>query len=200
MNTTGYIIKWNEAKEVDSFNEQFVKGSFTGAIAKNETKALDRCNGDIVAEMANGTLKLIEDDIGLRFEITSDSCIRYNSHDFGYTFVFLSDKWSDTAPPTRTVTSVQSLYDVFPKKAKVGIAGAFSDYEKLKKNFEAIGVDFKEIDVKETYNECPTKVEYDGAVKFDQLLRLDNGVGYFDFSCEYYFLGGKYQGHGVWEQ
>ena len=74
-----------------------------------------------------------------------------------------------------------------------------NDYEKLKKTFEEIGVDFKEVDVKEKYGECPVKVEYDGEVKFDQELRLGNGVGYYSFRCKYYFLSGKYQGHGVWE-
>ena len=74
-----------------------------------------------------------------------------------------------------------------------------SDYKKLKKSFEDIGVKFKEVDVKERYGECPAKFNYDGEIEFDQLIKLDNGVGYYSFECHHYFLNGKYQGHGVWE-
>jgi len=76
---------------------------------------------------------------------------------------------------------------------------SMSDYEILKKNFEDMGIKFNEVDVEASFGKCPAKVEYDGKIEFDQLLRLGNGVGYYSFECDHYFLEGKYQGHGVWE-
>lgn len=69
-----------------------------------------------------------------------------------------------------------------------------NDYEKLKKTFEEIGVEFTE-----TVSEEVEEVEYDGGVKTNKRIHLENGIGYYSFVCEFYFLDDKYQGHGVWE-
>ena len=74
-----------------------------------------------------------------------------------------------------------------------------NDYEKLKKTFEEIGVTFKE---KTPVLEDGAKSEvsgYDGEVEYDQHLKVYNGVGYYRFWCDFYFLDGKYQNNGVWE-
>jgi len=41
--------------------------------------------------------------------------------------------------------------------------------------------------------------EYDGEVEFDTMITIQNGIGYFAFYTEFYFLNDKFVGHGVWE-
>lgn len=35
--------------------------------------------------------------------------------------------------------------------------------------------------------------------EYDTVIRLNNGVGYDSFHCDFYFLDGKFINHGVWE-
>ena len=74
-----------------------------------------------------------------------------------------------------------------------------NDLEKLKNTLTELGVEFKEKTAKEeTGNEVFTS-SYNGSSKWDKCIRLDNGIGYFSFVCDFYFLNGVFQGHGVWE-
>ena len=73
------------------------------------------------------------------------------------------------------------------------------DYEKLKSVFDDIGVKYKEIDAKTEYGKTPMTLEYDGRITFDKYLKLGNGIGYYGFEVDFYFLDNEYKGHGVWE-
>lgn len=74
-----------------------------------------------------------------------------------------------------------------------------TDLEKMKNTFTELGVEFKEKTAKEEYNEDITTSSYDGDATWDICLKLDNGIGYYSFECDFYFLDGKYLTHGVWE-
>lgn len=64
----------------------------------------------------------------------------------------------------------------------------------FKEMFNSIGLNYKI----ETFNEIQTR-EYDNEAKFNTLLRIEHGIGFFDFYCDFYFLNGKFVNHGVWE-
>jgi len=74
-----------------------------------------------------------------------------------------------------------------------------NDLEKLKQTFTETKVEFEVVTaMKEQESEtCTTK--YQGDITWDTAIRLESGIGYYDFYCVLYFLKGVYQGHGVWE-
>ena len=74
-----------------------------------------------------------------------------------------------------------------------------TDLEKMKITFNELGVKYDVKNSQEEYNETPAITSYDGSVTWDICLRLNNGVGYYSFECDFYFLDGKYQAHGCWE-
>ena len=69
-----------------------------------------------------------------------------------------------------------------------------TDLEKLENVFKEIGVKYKKEEIDEIRD-----VEYDEKAEYNTTLILGNGVGYYDFNCQFYFLDGKFQNHGVWE-
>jgi hypothetical protein len=74
-----------------------------------------------------------------------------------------------------------------------------NDFQKLMSVFDTIGCEYKVITSKEVYNTETHKDSHDGEIEFDTAIQLDNGIGYFEFSCLHYFLNGEYKGHGCWE-
>ncbi len=82
-----------------------------------------------------------------------------------------------------------------------------TDYEKLKKTFKDIGVEFKERTAKEYCGEdIGVEFEYPeidggvrGRIEYDTLFDIDQGVGYIGFKTSFYFLKGKFVCHGCWE-
>jgi hypothetical protein len=73
------------------------------------------------------------------------------------------------------------------------------DLEKLEKVFTEIGVRFeKKTSIKECGTETHT-LSYDGEATYDTKITLENGIGYYSFECDFYFLKGKFVNHGVWE-
>jgi hypothetical protein len=83
--------------------------------------------------------------------------------------------------------------------AVVIILNVMTDLEKLEKTFTEIGVKFEKKTAKEEIDEEIKTVAYDGEVRYDTMLKLENGIGYYSFICELYFLEGKYQNHGCWQ-
>jgi len=70
-----------------------------------------------------------------------------------------------------------------------------TDFEKLKKTFDEIGCEY------EVERQCDlVKLPWDGKIiTFDQIIAIDyDGIGDY-FICYFYFLNGKFQGHGCWE-
>ena len=74
-----------------------------------------------------------------------------------------------------------------------------TDLEKMKEVFTNLKVKYKVVNAKEEQGESPNITEYDGKITWDTAIKLNNGIGYYSFECLFYFLDGKYQGHGVWE-
>ena len=70
---TGYAIKW-EMKSVTMgwrrFREQFKRGAFTESLTNEDQLALwSHDTSKVLGRTKNGTLRLFEDEIGLRFEL-----------------------------------------------------------------------------------------------------------------------------------
>ena len=71
------------------------------------------------------------------------------------------------------------------------IESGMTDLEKLKKTFTEIGQKYFVTIMGEF---CASS-----QLQYDRVIKLDSGVGYAGFLCEFYFLNGKRVGHGVWE-
>lgn len=71
---TGYAVKW-EMKSVPMgyfkrFKEQFRRGAFTESLTNDDQKALwSHDTSKVLGRTKNGTLRLFEDEVGLRFEL-----------------------------------------------------------------------------------------------------------------------------------
>ena len=74
-----------------------------------------------------------------------------------------------------------------------------TDLEKLENLFKEIGVKYEKKTSKEEWQTETHKMSYDGECEYDVLLTLENGIGYYGFLCDFYFLNGKFQNHGIWE-
>lgn len=71
---TGYAVKWEMKSHTmgffSRFKEQFKKGAFTESLNKEDQRALwSHDTSKVLGRTKNGTLRLYEDDIGLRFEL-----------------------------------------------------------------------------------------------------------------------------------
>lgn len=69
-----------------------------------------------------------------------------------------------------------------------------SDFEKLTKTLNDIGIKFKITELSQVEQD-----EYNGSVSYDKVLKIDSGIGYVGFKCKFYFLDNKCVGHGCWE-
>lgn len=74
-----------------------------------------------------------------------------------------------------------------------------SDLDKMVKTFNELGVEYKVKTALEEYGRDIHLISYDGEIMYDKYIKIKHGIGYYDFYCKFYFLAGKYQGHGVWE-
>ena len=72
MAIKGYVVKFNERSQLlyDEWYERVAKGAFAKSLEENTIKASWNHNSDIVlGSTKSKTLKLEEDDIGLRFDL-----------------------------------------------------------------------------------------------------------------------------------
>jgi hypothetical protein len=74
-----------------------------------------------------------------------------------------------------------------------------NDLDKLKATLTEIGCEFVEKTAQAEYGKETYINKYDGEAEWDTKIVLYNGIGYYSFVCEFYFLKGKFQKHGVWE-
>lgn len=127
---TGYAVKWEELSVQMGgwykFRERFRKGAFADSISKDDQRALwSHDTSQVLGRTKNGTLRLWEDDIGLRFEIDlpettagRDAYESINRGDVdGVSFGFRMNKeeWDETDPSNiiRTVLRA-NLIEVSP--------------------------------------------------------------------------------------
>lgn len=71
---SGYAVKWEKKSQVlgyfRKFREQFKKGAFTDSLEKDDQRFLwSHDTSKVLGRTKNGTLRLNEDEIGLRFEL-----------------------------------------------------------------------------------------------------------------------------------
>lgn len=70
----GYAVKWEKKSHVlgyyFKFREQFKKGAFTESLQNDDQRFLwSHDTGKVLGRTKNNTLRLSEDDVGLRFEL-----------------------------------------------------------------------------------------------------------------------------------
>ena len=74
-----------------------------------------------------------------------------------------------------------------------------TDKEKLINLFNEFGIKYDEkiIDGQEAHDYETYK---NATEKAKTQIEIENGIGYYDFNCDFYFdENGKFLGHGVWE-
>jgi len=128
---SGYAVKWNEWSNpiAGMFQERFDKGAFSESLRSDSQKSLwchDRSK--VLASTSNGTLRIAEDEIGLRFEADlpdtswgNDAYISIKRRDvdgvsFGFRSAPKTDIWDDKDPKMikRTVKSAK-IFEISPE-------------------------------------------------------------------------------------
>lgn len=108
---SGYAVKW-EMKSLTMgywrrFKEQFKRGAFTDSLTNDDQLALWSHNfSQVLGRTKNGTLRLFEDDIGLRFELdlpdttlgndTYETIKRGDVDGVSFGFQMLKEEWDET--------------------------------------------------------------------------------------------------------
>lgn len=122
----GYAVKWEMKSQVmgffKQFREQFKKGAFAESLTKDDQRFLwSHDTSKVLARKKNGTLRLFEDDIGLRFEADlPDTTLGRDTYtsiergdvdgvSFGFRMTEQSIDESDEENILRTVTGAELL-------------------------------------------------------------------------------------------
>jgi HK97 family phage prohead protease len=116
---TGYAAKFNTPTGIaDYFVEQIAPGAFSETIKGDVRCLFNHQNDNVLGRTASGTLRLWEDDVGLRFEVDlPDTTIgrdvaklveRRDISGCSFGFRALKQTWDDTTePPGRTLEKVE---------------------------------------------------------------------------------------------
>lgn len=122
---TGYAAVFNRPSEnLGGFVEIIRPGAFARTIQTEDIRALWQHNPEyVLGRTKNGTLRLREDEIGLRIEIDAPdtqigrdavaSIQRGDVDQMSFMFEVVADEWEQGAPVKRTLVEVK-LYDVSP--------------------------------------------------------------------------------------
>lgn len=138
----GYAVRWDQLSRpiFGMFQERFKRGAFSKCLADNpDVYAAWQHDSREVLGRTPGTLLLIEDDIGLRYEITPPSWAEKHIETIdrgdvrGSSFIFRStvEEWDETNAdmPIRSISEAE-LYEVSPvttpayPQSSVGIRSA----------------------------------------------------------------------------
>lgn len=127
---TGYAVKW-EMKSVTMgywrrFKEQFKRGAFTDSLTQDDQLALwSHDYSRVLGRTKNGTLRLFEDEIGLRFELdladttlgddTYKTIKRGDVDGVSFGFQMVKEEWDESDPDNivRSVTKAK-LVEISP--------------------------------------------------------------------------------------
>ncbi|PFC97140.1 HK97 family phage prohead protease [Bacillus cereus] len=127
---TGYAVKW-EMKSVTMgywrrFKEQFKRGAFTDSLTQDDQLALwSHDYSQVLGRTKNGTLRLFEDEIGLRFELdladttlgddTYKTIKRGDVDGVSFGFQMVKEEWDESDPDNivRSVTRAK-LVEISP--------------------------------------------------------------------------------------
>lgn len=127
---TGYAVKWEMKSHKmgywTRFREQFKKGSFTESLNKEDQRALwSHDTSKVLGRTKNGTLRLYEDDIGLRFELdlpnttlgndAYETIKRGDVDGVSFGFSMRKQEWDEADPDNivRTITQAD-LFEISP--------------------------------------------------------------------------------------
>ncbi|SFG10496.1 HK97 family phage prohead protease [Sporolactobacillus nakayamae] len=127
---TGYAVKWSMKSERmgywNRFREQFKKGAFASSLVEEDQRALwSHDTSKVLGRTKNDTLRLYEDDVGLRFELDlpatqlgSDAYETIKRGDVdGVSFGFMMqvEEWDESDPDNivRTVSQAK-LIEISP--------------------------------------------------------------------------------------
>lgn len=123
---TGYAVKWEMKSQPLGywyrFKEQFKKGAFTETITQDDQRALwSHDTSKVLGRTKNDTLRLFEDDIGLRFELDlPDTTLgedvyktikRGDVDGVSFGFKMVKEEWDESDPDNiiRSVTKAKLL-------------------------------------------------------------------------------------------
>lgn len=122
----GYAVKWNQlSSPMWGFQEQFATGAFTRSLADKSISVYAAWNHDSseILGRAPTTLTLVEDDIGLRYEINPpawaekylETIERGDVTGSSFMFRAVKQEWDESNPDVllRTITEAE-LYEVSP--------------------------------------------------------------------------------------
>ena len=126
----GYAVKWEMKSHpmgwFQRFQEQFKKGAFAESLTKEDQRALwSHDTSQVLGRTKNGTLRLYEDDIGLRFELdlpdttlgndAYKSIKRGDIDGVSFGFRMRKEEWDESDPDnvTRTITQAD-LFEISP--------------------------------------------------------------------------------------
>ena len=126
----GYAANFNSLSEnLGGFREMLVPGCFKNAIANSDVRGLFNHDPNLIlGRNTSGTLRLVEDEKGLRFEIdppetsyAKDLQVSMQRGDvnqcsFGFTVAEDGDSWQKDSDGLwiRTISNVARLFDVSP--------------------------------------------------------------------------------------
>lgn len=146
----GYAVKWEQLSVplYGMFRERFRRGAFAESLATTEVVATYQHNATQTLGRTNKTLIVVEDDIGLRYEIDPpswagpimESIERGDVKGASFTFRATKDEWDETDPKMalRTITTA-ALAEVSPvtfpayPTSEAGVRSAQETYEKRPK-------------------------------------------------------------------
>ncbi|MEK3855944.1 HK97 family phage prohead protease [Cytobacillus sp. FSL H8-0458] len=123
---SGYAVKWEMKSHAMGyfrrFKEQFKKGSFTETLTQDDQRALwSHDTSKVLGRTKNGSLRLFEDEVGLRFELdlpntslgndTFESIKRGDVDGVSFGFNMQKEEWDESDPDNviRSVTKAKLL-------------------------------------------------------------------------------------------
>ena len=122
----GHASVWDTPYDLHGFTERVARGAFKKSLKEADVVALYNHDANVVlGRKHNGTLRLEEDDRGLRYEVALPNTQAANDlhtlitrgdiHQSSFSFEVVKDEWEerDDAQPLRTLKEVR-LYDVSP--------------------------------------------------------------------------------------
>lgn len=126
---TGYAAKFGTwSQDLGGFVETITRGAFSNALQKSDVRALFNHDPNyVLARSAAGTLKLEEDEIGLKYEFSIPDTTfgrdfaemlkrgDINQSSFGFTIAKGGQVWErGDGIARRTITAVDTLFDISP--------------------------------------------------------------------------------------
>lgn len=164
---SGYAAVFNKySEDLGGFKERIEKGAFADAISISDVRALFNHDANLIlARNTSGTLRLMEDEVGLKYEFEmphtslGNDLLQMikrgdvNQSSFGFTVE--NDTWSEKdGMVIRTINKVKRLYDVSPVTYP-----AYPDASVAVRNLQ-----------KQNEKEEETPVDYDGMMR-DKIVK-----------------------------